>query len=48
MASVQSLGLGSDVLTQDQIDKLKAADSKALLDPIQKKYHREQKKRVQS
>ena len=34
MPSIQSLGLGSDVLKQEQIDQLKAVDEENLLDPI--------------
>ena len=34
MPSIQSLGLGSDVLKQEQIDQLKAVDEESLLDPI--------------
>jgi len=37
MASVSSLGLGSGVLTQDVIDKLKKADQSASLKPIERK-----------
>lgn len=36
LGKISSLGLGSSVLTQDVIDKLKAADHKGLVDPISK------------
>lgn len=36
LGKVSSLGLGSNVLTQDVIDKLKAADQRGLVDPISK------------
>lgn len=36
LGKISSLGLGSSVLTQEVIDKLKAADQKGLVDPISK------------
>lgn len=36
LGKISSLGLGSSVLTQEVIDKLKAADHKGLVDPISK------------
>ena len=34
MATISSLGLGSQVLTQDVVDKLKAAEESARIKPI--------------
>jgi flagellar hook-associated protein 2 len=36
MAAISSLGIGSGVLTQNVIDQLKAADTSAIIGPIQK------------
>jgi len=44
MASIQSIGLGSDVLKQSQIDDLKKVDEKALLEPIRTKITKEKEK----